>query len=61
MKESYESESFIVNLALPESMEVKNITLSSCSTPIDKERNVYRRGRGEVRHILIIYDYYPSN
>lgn len=53
--DSYESESFTVNLPLPESMEVRNVTLSSCSSPIDNERNVYRRGRGTVRIAVIGY------
>lgn len=50
-----ESESFTVTLPLPESVEVRNVTLSSCSSPMDSERKVYRRGRGETRVAVIGY------
>ncbi|GMT28354.1 hypothetical protein PFISCL1PPCAC_19651 [Pristionchus fissidentatus] len=53
--DSYESESFSVSLHLPSSVVVRNVSVSSCSSPVDKGRSVYRRGQGKTRIAIIGY------
>ncbi|GMT00523.1 hypothetical protein PENTCL1PPCAC_22697 [Pristionchus entomophagus] len=57
--DSYESESFSVNLPLPSSMEVRNVTLSSCSSPLTKrEENIEEEEERFVWQSLDILPWY---